>query len=702
MPRDLPVGNGTLLINFDQAYQIRDIYFPHVGKENHSAGHVFHFGVWVNGVFRWIDDVRWRRDLQYEHDTLVTNVTLEHPDLPVVIRASDVVDFHENVFIRRLRVTSTSDRPADIRFFFHHDFHIYENDIGDTAYYEPQRKVVFHYKDLRWFLVNGYRSPAEHGVDQFATGQKEINGLEGTWRDAEDGQLGGNPIAQGSVDSTVAIHLALPAEGFGEVYYWIAAGERFDDVTAINRRILEKGPATLVERTGHYWRLWVQGPGNQLDDLPAEIGHLFTRSLLVLRTQIDDGGGVIAATDFDITKFNRDTYAYVWPRDGSLVASALIDSGYSALSRQFLSFVSRLLTREGFYLHKYNADGSLASSWHPWYANHDRELPIQEDETGLVLWALWNYFQRFPEVEVVKPLFREVIVLAGDFLVSFRDPATGLPRPSWDLWEERRGVHAWTVAAVFAGLVAAARFCAAFGEEELEGKYLDAAREMKAGADEHLWSESANRFVRTIQPDGKGGYTIDWTLDASLAGLFLFDMYPADDQKIVATMQAVRDRLWVKTDVGGMARYENDYYHQVSSDVRACPGNPWFICTLWLARWMIATAKSAADLTPAVDLLMWVHRHALPSGVLAEQVDPYSNAPLSVSPLTWSHAEVVATVVDYLDKRSLLNRCPACGTPQLLRERLRIRALRGIDGSLSEPHEHKSDWTEEDSGGAQP
>src|SRR5438874_3415087 len=125
MPRDLPVGNGSLLVNFDRLYQLRDLYFPHVGKENHTSGHPFRFGVWVNGVFRWIDDGRWRRELRYAHDTLVTEVALVHPDLPVSIVSNDLVDFHENAYVRRLKVTSTSDLPLDVRFFFHHDFHIY-------------------------------------------------------------------------------------------------------------------------------------------------------------------------------------------------------------------------------------------------------------------------------------------------------------------------------------------------------------------------------------------------------------------------------------------------------------------------------------------------------------------------------------------------------------------------------------------------
>jgi len=107
----------------------------------------------------------------------------------------------------------------------------------------------------------------------------------------------------------------------------------------------------------------------------------------------------------------------------------------------------------------------------------------------------------------------------------------------------------------------------------------------------------------------------------------------------------------VKTDVGGVARYENDSYHQVSRDIKNVPGNPWFICTLWMAQWYIAKAQTAADLKPALDILNWVTNHALPSGVMAEQVHPYTNAPLSVSPLTWSHATLVMTVREYVAKR---------------------------------------------------
>ncbi len=37
MPRDLPLGNGKLLVNFDKHYNLRDVYWPHVGQELHTG-----------------------------------------------------------------------------------------------------------------------------------------------------------------------------------------------------------------------------------------------------------------------------------------------------------------------------------------------------------------------------------------------------------------------------------------------------------------------------------------------------------------------------------------------------------------------------------------------------------------------------------------------------------------------------------------
>jgi glucoamylase len=657
MPRDLPVGNGALLVNFDRTYQVRDLYWPHVGLENHTKGHVFRFGVWVDGRFKWLDDPGWSRSLRYEHETLVTEVKLSHPELQLEFVCHDAVDFHENLYLRRIDVNNATDRQREVRFFFHHDFYISSNEVGDTAYYEPERRAVLHYKGPRWFLINA-ATPGKHpedaantvtgwhiGVHQWACGHKGVHDLQGTWKDAEDGLLSGNPIAQGSVDSTVAVHLTLSPQTTQTAYYWLAVGSDFEEVTRLNRSVRQRGPWHFVHRTASYWHLWLDSHRPEFADLPSDVSQLYLRSLLILRTQIDNGGAIIAANDSDIASSVRDTYSYMWPRDGALVAHALDFAGYLGLTQPFFSFCRTILSKEGYLLHKYNPDGTLASSWHPWVRDGRKDLPIQEDETALVLWALWNHFEQWKDVEFIKPLYRSLIVRAADFMMAYRDPKTGLPSPSYDLWEERRGVLAFTSAAVWAGLTAAAKFAGAFGENASADLYVSAAKEIKAGVEAVLYQPERDRFVRMANQKPDGSWEFDDTLDASLFGLWYFGMFPADDWRIVRTMTAVRDRLWIKTAVGGLARYENDYYHRQSKDV---PGNPWFICTLWLAQWVIATAKTPEDFRPAVELLQWCVTHGLPSGVLAEQVHPDTHEPLSVSPLTWSHATFVMAVREYL------------------------------------------------------
>jgi len=138
--------------------------------------------------------------------------------------------------------------------------------------------------------------------------------------------------------------------------------------------------------------------------------------------------------------------------------------------------------------------------------------------------------------------------------------------------------------------------------------------------------------------------------DSSLAGLFLFGMLgPREDDALGETMAAVERELWCRDGVGGLARYACDDYHRVCAPAPGVQGNPWMICTLWLADWYLERGHWPEDLERAQDLLLWVAERALPSGVLAEQVHPKTGAPLSVSPLTWSHAEFVATVHRFLD-----------------------------------------------------
>ena len=661
MPRALVLGNGHFLLNFDERYRIRDVYFPHVGIENHSEGHPFRFGIAIDGTTHWIDE-SWDIRIAYEDGSLVGRSILRHPSYGIEIEIRDAVDFDINVLCRELRIRDLDGRDRRIRVFMHHDFHIAGSEVGDTALFDPELGAIIHYKRDRYFLIGGGSGPT-YQLSSFATGKKG-HSAEGTWRDAEgDGELSRNPIAQGSVDSTIALDALVPADGEALLYYWVGAAERYGQLLRLNSFIRRHTPAGIIDRTARYWRLWLNKPEVDYAALPADLLAIYRTSLLVMRTHVDRGGAIIAATDSDITNFARDTYSYMWPRDGALVAEAFDRAGYYSVTRSFFQFAAGLLKREGYFLHKYNPDRSLASSWHPWIDQHGRKmLPIQEDETGLAVWSLWQHFDRCRDVEEVQPLYRSFIIKAAEFMADYRD-AVGLPLPSWDLWEERRGVLTFTCVAVWAGLDAAARFADAFGDQGIALRFARAADEVRAGILEHLWDQEHGRFLRMIVPPAgdRREPVRDRALDASMFGLHFLNFLPPDDPRLISTLEAVVTELTVHTAVGGLARYRGDGYYSQSQDLDRVPGNPWFIAQCWHARWRIARAQTLEELELALAPLDWVVRHATPARLLPEQVHPFTGQPLAVTPLVWSHAAFVSTIHDYLDRRRSFSSCDVCG-----------------------------------------
>jgi len=175
----------------------------------------------------------------------------------------------------------------------------------------------------------------QQGIDQFATGIKEFHGLEGTWKDAEDGKLEGSPIAQGSVDSSLSFWVKVAPQGEQTIYYWMVAGKDYAEVSRLHKMITGHGAEYFIRRTSNYWSAWVNKEEVDFADLPANIIGLYKKSLLILRTNIDSKGAITAGNDSDIQHFARDTYSYMWPRDGALTANALDQAGYLGITRQF-------------------------------------------------------------------------------------------------------------------------------------------------------------------------------------------------------------------------------------------------------------------------------------------------------------------------------------------------------------------------------
>src|ERR1700742_1911844 len=169
MPRDLPIGNGKLLVTFDHQYQIRDVYFPHVGQENHAGAGPCRFGVHSDLPGRhgnpsqlfWTSDPAWTIRQRYLRDTLTTSVSLDHRELKLALYCNDVVDFHRNILVRKIKIKNLDSHERVVGLMHHQDFNMWGSRIGDTAYFDPDLKSLVHYRGKRYLSV-AFHANGEH------------------------------------------------------------------------------------------------------------------------------------------------------------------------------------------------------------------------------------------------------------------------------------------------------------------------------------------------------------------------------------------------------------------------------------------------------------------------------------------------------------------------------------------------------------
>lgn len=646
MAKSLAFGNGSTLITTDKYGQVRDLYFPYVGLENHIGGHYRHkIGVWVDGQFSWTDDNSWIVDTR--SDGAYTGLTsLFSARLGVELNFTDILYNEKNIFVRKVKVHNRRDEEREIRVFFNHQYEIYHSENLDTAFYDPMSNTVIHYEGRRAFLMNAWQDG--RGFNDYTVGIFEIEGKEGTYRDAEDGILSKNAIEHGRVDSTIGVTLKVSGQGVGIFHYWLAVGHSIEEVKELNQFVIQNTPDAIMKSARDYWHAWVERNNWNFYGLGDTLIDLFKKSQFLLRSHVDRHGGVIASGDSDMLQGGRDTYAYVWPRDSAYVATTLDWIGDRHSARQFFEFCNKSITEGGYLMHKYRPDGSLGSSWHGWVVDGKPELPIQEDETALILWALWEHWLVSKDLDFIESIYNSFIKKAAIFLTAYRDPYSGLPKPSYNLWEEKFGVHTYTAATVYAGLKAAARFAEMLGKERSEHNFDRIAEDMREAIVKHLYNIEDGSFYRSLIIDPRGMTIYDRTIDSSSAyGIFLFGVLPPEDERLQKAMKLTKERLTIKTPVGGIARYEGDRYFFSGGDQT---GNPWFITTLWYTQYAIALAKNDHDLDQVREDLNWVEHNALRSGVMSEQLNPYTGAQLSAAPLTWSHAEYIRTVIMYMRK----------------------------------------------------
>jgi GH15 family glucan-1,4-alpha-glucosidase len=697
-------GNSRMLAGFDAKGELRQLFWPHIDSPNHVAGVTA--GVRVSGRdgVHWLSGGEWTHRQRYIGFAPVLETVAESVGLGLTVVATDFVTPGQDTLVRRYQLRNSGIVAGDFRFIFYAAFLLAESHRYNTVFWEPEASALAFYRRGIWIALGGARVPAAYRV-----GPRPYEGS--AWNDAQDGELGGGVVEMGDVDAALAwdSRLLQPGEQW-QISVFIACGSRQEEAFAALAAARGQGAGALAKQAQTVWREWIcRGDGSPScaavggSPSPVEIGGaqsstelaragsaqssaeltgtdgesagqltlaqpalqapslpqaedeevitaLWRRSLMVMRLLADEAGGIIAAPEFDPDRRYCGGYGLCWGRDAAFVVAALDAAGRYEMAEAFYRWAARVQEPAGVWYQRYYVTGELAPSWGL----------IQIDETGSILWGFRQHVRITGNTGLLLELW-PMVERAADFLVSFRDERTGLIKASWDLWEERYGVHVYSCAAVYGGLVGAAELAAQTGQTAKAQAWERRAEELKAAVEQHFWSDLHGRFLRCVSlrvpawaehdpalrhrvqvlPPPPGHlypeYAVpeDATVDVSLLGLTVpFGLFTPADSRMAATVAAI-ERDLTRCPAGGVQRYAGDHYRG---------GNPWVLCTLWLALYYIAAGERAR----ARELFNWAVQRRTKLDLLPEQVDRNTGEPSWVVPLAWSHAMFMLTAVELL------------------------------------------------------
>lgn len=642
MARPVILSNGELHVGINTYGMVHDFYYPYVGYENHTlgAGLRHRIGVWVDGRITWLDDGKWQHKFSYPHDALIGHLHAFNSEFEISLEFDDAVDSDISALIRSIHVINHAGREREIRLFMHQAFVIGDSRGNtDTGVYLPDSDALLHYRGRRAFVISG--DSDQGGFDQYSIGLFGIEGREGTWRDAEDGELSKCNVEHGRVDSILRFRLNIGAHSSARVRYWIAAGTSLREALYVHRKISEEGVARRLDTTAASWHKWLRPALKVADKLPRDRRQMFIVSIMVLRAHMDRRGAIIASTDTAALNYDRDAYGYSWPRDGAYILWPMIRLGYKDEVLRFFDFCRRGLHPSGYLSHKYRADGSLGSSWHPYlHADGLVAPPIQEDETALVVFMFAQYYHAHPDESILREYYSSFIKPMANFMAGYIDQATNLPKPSYDLWEEVYQTTTYSTAVTHAALLAAADLADKIDDNESAVMWRAVADDIYEAAHKYLYDEGRKAFIKgrvTTSGETRSDTTIDIS---SIFGSFMYGLFAADSPEMRSSIETTL-AVFDQPNRIGLPRYENDNYRRQSAEAES---NYWHITTLWYAQYCV----EVGDDENAEKVLAWVEDHAFPSSILAEQVYPSTGLSSSPAPLAWSHAEYLTTILDML------------------------------------------------------
>lgn len=637
---NLITGNSGMLACIDGRGELTRIFWPDIDYPQHVDRFITGIkcpSLWLGTS--WLHSSDWKERQYFVDDTNVAVTEYTHVKYDLKIRQYDFALPDGDVLNRCYEIDNDSGFQLELGIV------VYSSSISsvyDTAgiIYDVDLSALIHYRHGYYYGIIS-AVPA----DQYQLGP-------GAQESADRGQLYGNDtIGMMKEGSLLWEGVYLGAGDSLKCSLSICFSTDLKSLKKMLRDIRSKDTWEMMGNTVKYWHDFLAG-ARQINTGIPEIDRLYKRSLLVFSLMTNKRtGALLAAPEVDEQFTRCGRYAYCWGRDAAFITAALDCCGLTDAAEGFYYWAAGVQDEDGSWQQRFYMDGNLAPSW-----------GLQIDEGGSIIWGILQHYNVTKNLDFLSRLW-PCVNKGVDFLVRYTDNETGLPWLSFDLWEERLGEHAYSSAAVCAGIEAGARIAELLGKPpELAEEWREHAGRLREAIFRNFWKPEWNRFLRSIRVKLNGwgeehtdrkiwlkandksiarDYTMeDGTLDISMLGLSVpFGLYPADDAHMTSTADILERQLEVG-GTGGLMRYEYDNY---------IGGNPWILTTLWAALYNI----ERKNYEKAKEYFWWAVRGTTEQGFLPEQIDKLTGRPAWVIPLTWSHAMFVLVLDKLLDAGQL-------------------------------------------------
>jgi glucoamylase len=606
VPEQAVIGNNRMLSAIGKHGELRYLFWPTIDYPQHVIGSLpgLFFSSKGRTGFGWLTDSAWEKKQEYVAGTNVVCTFFRHENPRLDVNVTDAVLPGSDVLLRRFVIQNTDVDDVFLRLFYYNDLALSESPIDDSAYYLPDHDAIIHYKRNFYFTYGGTLPSSGH--------QCGVHGeYSDSFGDVYDYKLSGGSLTlyDGSRDVNSCLSWDIGNMKSNEsrtIAIIMAMDTREKEVLETLGKCRKEPLEAQLSRTEAFWKKWMETFTIDIGQDP--MAEMIRRSLLTLKLLTSEAhGGIIAAPCME------PEYRFCWPRDATYVAYAFDRCGYYDEAKRFYKWCTKAQELEGGLYQRYYIGTRLKG---PCWSS-------QIDEIATVLWGMGKHFELTNDRRFVRSNWN-CIRKAADFLCAQVSEGDGLVE-TVGLWEERFGSHTYSNAAIFGGLKKAAALAGVVRQNDFSMKWGEAAARLKEPLLNLAWDANVNRFIKTIAPRNEN-------LDTSLLSLtYPFEVLPADDERMRKTAADLESAFTF--GVGGLGRYPSDQYYD---------GNPWILTTLWLALYY----EKLGELEKAEQLITWALDHSTELGLLPEQIDKQTGAPISAVPLAWSHAFFVLAALD--------------------------------------------------------